>query len=294
VPKHKDAFRREQSFPSSIEVAPEHTDSPRTIDDVFQLLVHVRGMFDTKAEEEILSALQSGALQVDYHIRGGARKTQPKREPTLEEQRVFGALDEALHERKASQKEMREEMDRATAFLYEHAPPEGKTGHVHREAWKPGRVFSLTIGDDRLHVLPACALDYPWEAYSFTIANWWFVDQLWPSKPPVERLRPQIEQLPEQEAQPSEQTIEQPPEQPVGHPPIEISHLGEALAALAEKERDSRRQVRKKDIAFVIRYLRDHHGVDVNKLSENPDTLIRRRIKDDLEARRAAAPVKSS
>ena len=75
---------------------------------------------------------------------------------------------------------------------------------------------------------------------------------------------------------------------------IEISHLGEALAALAEKERDSRRQVRKKDIAFVIRYLRDHHGVDVNKLSENPDTLIRRRIKDDLEARRAAAPVKSS
>jgi hypothetical protein len=46
-------------------------------------------------------------------------------------------------------------------------------------------VFSLTIKDDRLNVLPNCALDHPWTDYSFTIANWWMVDELWPLKPPA-------------------------------------------------------------------------------------------------------------
>jgi hypothetical protein len=99
------------------------------------------------------------------------------REPSPEELRM---LEEALQGREASQEEIREAIDRATAVLYEHAPPQGLTGCVHRESWEPGRVFSLTIENDRLSVLPNCALDYPWTDYSFTIANWWMVDELWP------------------------------------------------------------------------------------------------------------------
>jgi hypothetical protein len=43
-------------------------------------------------------------------------------------------------------------------------------------------VFSLTIENGRLGVLSNCALDYPWDAYSFTIVNWWMVDELWPPR----------------------------------------------------------------------------------------------------------------
>jgi hypothetical protein len=123
------------------EAASDHSDSKYSLDDLFQLLVHARGVVpDTKAKGEILSALQRGDLQVDFHIRGGARSV-----------RLI-------------------------------APPEGITGRVHRESWEPGRVFSLTIKDDCLNVLPNCALDYPWTDYSFPIANWWMVDKLWPPK----------------------------------------------------------------------------------------------------------------
>src|SRR5262249_2711614 len=162
-----------------------------SLDELFQLLVHARGVLpDTKAKGEILSALQRGSLQVDFHIRGGARSVRRIREPTLEELRELEALSEALQEREASEEEVREEMDRATAFLYEHAPPQGLTGRVHRESWEPGRVFSLTIEDGALNVLPNCSLDYPWDAYSFTIANWSLVDELWPSKPPQPSSEP--------------------------------------------------------------------------------------------------------
>jgi hypothetical protein len=169
------------------EAASDHSDSKHSLDDLFQLLVHARGVVpDTKAKGEILSALQRGALQVDSHIRGGARSVRRIREPTLEELREFEALSEALRGRKASEKEMREAMDHATAFLYEHAPPEGITGRVHRESWEPGRVFSLTIKDGHLSVLSNCSLDYPWDAYSFTVANWSLVDELWPPRPQQE------------------------------------------------------------------------------------------------------------
>jgi hypothetical protein len=127
-----------------------------------------------------LNALQDGALQVAYHIRGGARKTHPMRLATPEELRKFEALREALQERKASQEEPRKEMDRATAFLYKHAPSQGITEHVHRESWDAGAIFHLSIRDGHLIVEPRCSLDYPWDAYSFIIANRWVVDELWP------------------------------------------------------------------------------------------------------------------
>jgi hypothetical protein len=181
------------------EAASDHTDSQHNVDDVFQLLVHARGVLpDTKAKGEILSALQRGALQVDFHIRGGARSVRA-RKPTPEEECQFATLSAALHEQKASEQEMREAMDRATAVLYEHAPPQGLTERVHRESWEPGRVFSLTIEEGRLNVLPNRALDYPWDAYSFTIANWSLVNELWPPKPPqpssepITNLRPSSE-----------------------------------------------------------------------------------------------------
>jgi hypothetical protein len=66
-----------------------------------------------------------------------------------------------------------------TLNLYEFAPPEGLTGRVHFQSW--GRIFDLTIRDEHLGVTPICSLDYPWDAYSFTVANWSLVEELWPN-----------------------------------------------------------------------------------------------------------------
>jgi hypothetical protein len=161
------------------EAKPHHTNPRHSIDDLFQLLVRVRDIPPAKARQQIFESFQLDRLPVDYHIRGGARKTRPMREPTPEELRRFEALSAALHERKASREEMREEMDRAEAFLYEHAPPEGITQRVNFQSW--GSIFGLLISDGHLVVEPKCALDYPWDAYSFTTANWSLVNELWPS-----------------------------------------------------------------------------------------------------------------
>jgi hypothetical protein len=74
-------------------------------------------------------------------------------------------------------------MDRATAFLYEHAPREGITAGVHWQSWDA--IFGLSVEGERLIVTRKCSLDYPWDAYSFSIAEGWLVDKLWPPKPPV-------------------------------------------------------------------------------------------------------------
>jgi hypothetical protein len=55
---------------------------------------------------------------------------------------------------------------------------DGPGGRVHWQAWE--RVFTLTPQDGHLIVEPCCGLDYPWDAYSFTIANPLVVDELWP------------------------------------------------------------------------------------------------------------------
>jgi len=163
-----------------------------TPDDLFQILC-VRKIPPVQARREILQACQNEELKIDFHIRGGARKTRPMREATPEELRRFEALGAALRERKASHEEMREEMDRAEAFLYEHAPPEGITDRVHYQSWE--RLFTLSIRGGHLVVEPIAALDYPWDAYSFTIANWSVINEKWPPRvmtfvPPAVLIEP--------------------------------------------------------------------------------------------------------
>jgi len=55
---------------------------------------------------------------------------------------------------------------------------DGPGGRVHWQAWE--RVFTLTPQDGHLIVEPRCALDHPWDAYSFTIANGSVIGALWP------------------------------------------------------------------------------------------------------------------
>jgi hypothetical protein len=65
---------------------------------------------------------------------------------------------------------------------------DGPGGRVHWQAWE--RVFTLGIREDgHLVVEPCCALDYPMDAYSFTIANPAAVGDLWPEPPRVDPLQ---------------------------------------------------------------------------------------------------------
>ena len=143
------------------EAAIDHSDSKHTVDELFQFLVCVRDLRPAIARKEIMDYLQSDKLQIDYHIRGGARKTRPMRQATLEELREQETTGATLD------------------HLYETAPPEGITRRVHFQSW--GKLFDLTVRDECLIVEPNCALDYPWDAYSFTVANWSLVEELWPN-----------------------------------------------------------------------------------------------------------------
>jgi hypothetical protein len=148
-------------------------DDPRTVDDVFQFLTRVRDYPSLTAVRLIRESLQLGKLQVDFHIRGGAWKPRPKRQATVEE----------LQKQDATQAVM-------DHLYYEQASPEGIHGRIHPEAWDG--VFGLSIEDEKLIILPKCPLDFPWEAYSFTITDWRIVTELWPprSSPPSPELTP--------------------------------------------------------------------------------------------------------
>ena len=65
--------------------------------------------------------------------------------------------------------------------LYEFAPSEGITERVQFQHWDADSVFCLTIRDGYLIIEPNCALDYPWDAYRFTVANWPLVQARWPN-----------------------------------------------------------------------------------------------------------------
>jgi hypothetical protein len=92
------------------EAASDHTDSKHSLDELFQLLIHVRGVLpDTKAKEEIETVLRRGVLQVDSQIRGGARSVRRIREPTPEESRKLEELGRKLKQRKASEREIRKQ-----------------------------------------------------------------------------------------------------------------------------------------------------------------------------------------
>jgi hypothetical protein len=106
----------------------EHSDSEHTVDDLFQLLVHVRDMRPAVARAEILEHLQLDRLRVDLHIRGGAQKTYPLRQATVEELQAEAPIEAA------------DGVVLDGYHLYETAPPEGITEPIPSDAW--GRFFT--------------------------------------------------------------------------------------------------------------------------------------------------------
>ena len=171
--------------------------SAHTIDDLFQILVCARDIPAPIAKKQITKFLQLNKLQIDFHVRGGARKTVPTRPATEEKLKAW--------------REKRATLD----HLYEVAPPEGVTGRVNFQSWE--RMFRLRIDDGRLIVEPGCPLDYPWDAYSFTIANWSLINELWP--PLVTTFVPPAF------------GVEEPPTPPLSTPPPEFTPLATPLPA---------------------------------------------------------------
>jgi hypothetical protein len=161
--------------------AADFTASTHTVDELFQRLVRLCDTTPAIARKQILEAFQDDKLQVDFHIRGGARKDQPVRQATEEELRKQAAKEEELRKLGVAQEERQEQLAAMLEHLYERAPPEGITDRVHCESWE--RVFELSIRDGQLIVVPRCALDFPWDAYSFSVANWELVHEFWPPKP---------------------------------------------------------------------------------------------------------------
>jgi hypothetical protein len=154
---------------TSLSGTPDPRDSTRTVDDLFQILVHTRGKSPPLARRGILKQLQDGALPVIAHIKGGVRSIGVVREPTPEEQvqeKRTGIIAEAR---------------------YSTTPPEGVTLPVDSQSWE--HILLLRIRGERLVIEPGCALDYPWNAYSFTVANWSLVEELWPNP---NRVRPDL------------------------------------------------------------------------------------------------------
>jgi hypothetical protein len=149
--------------------ADDHSAPTRTIDDLFRLLI-VRDFPLARARMEIMEQLQRNHLKIDVHIRGGVRKILPQRPATEQELqggRPIGAAKGAVLE---------------MFHVYETSPPEGITERVHYQDW--GRLLNLLISDDeRLIVELEPAFEYPESAYSFTIANWSSVAELWPTTP---------------------------------------------------------------------------------------------------------------
>jgi hypothetical protein len=144
------------------EVAPDHSASKRTVDldDLFQILI-ARNVPAFVAKKEITGALQLGKLRIDLHIAAGARKTRPMRQATSEELKA-------------------EQAGKGLEFLYEASPAGGITVAVHPQSWDAPGVLALAIVGSHLVVEPQCSLDFPWQAYSFSISNPVVIDELWP------------------------------------------------------------------------------------------------------------------
>jgi len=92
--------------------------SAHTIDDLFQILVCARDIPAPIAKKQITKFLQLNKLQIDFHVRGGARKTVPTRPATEEELKAWRAKRATLD------------------HLYEVAPPEGVTGRFNFQSWE--------------------------------------------------------------------------------------------------------------------------------------------------------------
>jgi hypothetical protein len=141
------------------EAASDHSDSAHTVDDVFQYLTRVLDLPPRIALQQIKEALQLEKLVVDQHVKGGVRSPSGTREVEDGEGR------------------------KRYEVQYEETPPGGRTNPVHPESW--GRLLDLTItrggNGDCLKIIALVALTFPWDAYSFTVANWSHVKELWPN-----------------------------------------------------------------------------------------------------------------
>jgi hypothetical protein len=143
------------------EVAPDSSASKRIVDldDLFQILI-TRDVPPLAAKKQIIEFLRDGKLRIDLHIAAGARKTRPMRQATREELEA-------------------EQAGKDLDFLYEASPVGGITAAVDPQSWDAPRVFALTIRDGHLVLEPQCSLDFPWQAYSFSISNPVVIDELW-------------------------------------------------------------------------------------------------------------------
>jgi hypothetical protein len=116
---------------------------------------------------------------------------------------------------------------------------------------------------------------------------------------PEQAAEAQGEQGQQTTEQPSEQLVEPSPEQALekrgpGAPRADIPHLEEAVAALAKKQPDPRKQVTKRDINCIIEYLKDKHGFVVSQKDPDQRPTIRRRIQHDRSARMQVGLIKRS
>jgi hypothetical protein len=155
------------------------TSEIRTLDDLFQYLITERGFELEDAHEQITAQLRRGKLKVALHIAAGARKHRPRRQATDEE--IAQVASKIARLPKTTPRE-REEIARiheeSYAFLYDVAPPDGISEIVNWQSW--GRIFCLAVREGKLIVELLDGLDYPWNAYAFTIANPEVKDTLWP------------------------------------------------------------------------------------------------------------------
>src|SRR5712672_2447007 len=99
------------------EAASNHSESKRTVDDLFQLLVHTRRKSPSLARRDILKQLQDDGLPIDLHIEGGVRSIGPVRGPTPEER---------LEEKRTGI---------VAGARYSTTPPKGVTLPVDPQSW---------------------------------------------------------------------------------------------------------------------------------------------------------------
>jgi hypothetical protein len=230
----------------------DHSAPKRTVDDVFQYLTRVLNFPPRKARQEILEKLQLEQLAMDFHVKGGVRSLGVVRSCTAEER--------AEEERTGL----------ISSARYETTPLEKP---VHPDSW--GSLLSLRIAEGgKLVVEPLAALTWPWDAYSFTIANWSLVQELWPN--PTQASAPQpappfpwnaysfTVAMPEPRSNPAQTSASASPEAPMSEAPSipspasagsdDPTRMVEQVFAGAARGEQSREESR------VGQNLQRHHG----------------------------------
>jgi hypothetical protein len=157
------------------------TSEIRTLDDLFQDLIKKRGFELEDAHEQVTAQLKRGKLKVALHIAAGTRKYRPRGQATEEEiAEVASKIARLPKTTPQEREEIARIQEESYAFLYDVAPPGGISEIVDRQSW--GRVLDLVVRGNQLVVEPLRGLDYPWNVYTFTIANPEVIDTLWPSQ----------------------------------------------------------------------------------------------------------------